>query len=411
PDTEYETRAQGMKAGVFGPYTDVIKFRTTPLRVAQCGQPTVLPTSTGKPIPFLTSGMVINARGMELQIVNASVADVDGWYKGTGRVSVPYLGGAVFNVKFDRIFIDADRNVTAGRIDFITKGVAAMVEQQLAGQQNRERERKQRANREQWKDVVFYEKIFKYDMPIISAVVGDNDAIVLYDQQNIQHINRDIATVLQEHPGKAVVIEDKNGEQYVVQKDKTTGKTTVTKVEGGGLRPSGNINLPNDVVEIVKKAIRSLRDQYSNSVIAQKNTQLVSQKSELKAIIDTNNKKFLPQANPATTEPQDFLFDLEEVAIAETFPENDFDSKSREIKKSELELNRMTLIRLLADNIDTREDYKMIASELIIDNLGVTDFVAAQKAKGVSEQEIVKNISTEIVNFVDQIFIDYSRSK
>ncbi|MFN7487019.1 MAG: fibronectin type III domain-containing protein, partial [Cyclobacteriaceae bacterium] len=27
PDTEYETRAQGMKAGVFGPYTDVIKFR------------------------------------------------------------------------------------------------------------------------------------------------------------------------------------------------------------------------------------------------------------------------------------------------------------------------------------------------------------------------------------------------
>ncbi|MFN7372105.1 MAG: hypothetical protein ACK5SK_07415, partial [Cyclobacteriaceae bacterium] len=256
-----------------------------------------------------------------------------------------------------------------------------------------------------------YEKIFKYDMPIISAVVGDNDAIVLYDQQNIQHINRDIATVLQEHPGKAVVIEDKNGEQYVVQKDKTTGKTTVTKVEGGGLRPSGNINLPNDVVEIVKKAIRSLRDQYSNSVIAQKNTQLVSQKSELKAIIDTNNKKFLPQANPATTEPQDFLFDLEEVAIAETFPENDFDSKSREIKKSELELNRMTLIRLLADNIDTREDYKMIASELIIDNLGVTDFVAAQKAKGVSEQEIVKNISTEIVNFVDQIFIDYSRSK
>jgi hypothetical protein len=53
----------------------------------------------------------------------------------------------------------------------------------------------------------------------------------------------------------------------------------------------------------------------------------------------------------------------------------------------------------------------MIASELIIDNLGVTDFVAAQKAKGVSEQEIVKNISTEIVNFVDQIFIDYSRSK
>ena len=145
------------------------------------------------------------------------------------------------------------------------------MEQQLAGQQNRERERKQRENREQWKDVVFYEKIFKYDMPIISAVVGDNDAIVLYDQQNIQHINRDIATVLQdlspealakgEHPGKAVVIEDKNGEQYVVQKDKTTGKTTVTKVEGGGLifGPDGKMLNEKELRKFDKFIIASLR--------------------------------------------------------------------------------------------------------------------------------------------------------
>ncbi len=40
--------------------------------------------------------------------------------------------------------------------------------------------------------------------------------------------------------------EDKNGEQYVVQKDKTTGKTTVTKVEGGGLSAGGNASASTD---------------------------------------------------------------------------------------------------------------------------------------------------------------------
>ncbi|MFN7748095.1 MAG: hypothetical protein ACK5OO_04040, partial [Cyclobacteriaceae bacterium] len=64
-----------------------------------------------------------------------------------------------------------------------------------------------------------------------------------------------------EHPGKAVVIEDKNGEQYVVQKDKTTGKTTVTKVEGGGLifGPDGKMLNEKELRKFDKFIIASLR--------------------------------------------------------------------------------------------------------------------------------------------------------
>src|SRR5688572_13622137 len=38
PDTEYETRVQVKRSGVFGPYSEIVKFRTMPPRVLQCGQ-------------------------------------------------------------------------------------------------------------------------------------------------------------------------------------------------------------------------------------------------------------------------------------------------------------------------------------------------------------------------------------
>jgi hypothetical protein len=49
-----------------------------------------------------------------------------------------------------------------------------------------------------------------------------------------------VPAILAKTPEKAVIIQDKNGDQYVVQKDKTTGATTVTRVEGGGLSPGGD---------------------------------------------------------------------------------------------------------------------------------------------------------------------------
>ncbi|MFN5073569.1 MAG: nucleic acid/nucleotide deaminase domain-containing protein, partial [Cyclobacteriaceae bacterium] len=94
--------------------------------------------------------------------------------------------------------------------------------------------------------------------------------------QNIQHINRDIATVLQdlspealakgEHPGKAVVIEDKNGEQYVVQKDKDTGQTTVTKVAGGGLNPGSNTTAQADPIK--DRIIVLILEQFEEEIAA-----------------------------------------------------------------------------------------------------------------------------------------------
>ncbi len=121
PDTGYEARVQGQVKGVYGPYSEVVTFRTPKTRVVACGENvSVAQLQQGKPLAFATPGMSIQARGMEVILEEVEHLPEDGFYKGTGRVSIHYLGGAAFAVKFDRIYIDEDRNVVSGRIDVLS---------------------------------------------------------------------------------------------------------------------------------------------------------------------------------------------------------------------------------------------------------------------------------------------------
>jgi hypothetical protein len=107
---------------------------------------------------------------MEMTLLTVAGAGQDGWYKGHGRISIPYLGGAAFTTKFDRIYINEDRNVVQGRIDFISKGVAAMAEDQLLAQQKRQQERLQQENRDTWAGTQFHDKIFLFDNLDIESI-------------------------------------------------------------------------------------------------------------------------------------------------------------------------------------------------------------------------------------------------
>ncbi len=121
PDTPYEARVQGQVKGVYGPYSEVVTFRTPKERVVACGENVpVGQLQQGKPLAFATPGMTIQARGMEVILEEVEHLPEDGFYKGRGRVSINYLGGAAFAVKFDRIYIDEDRNVVTGRIDVVS---------------------------------------------------------------------------------------------------------------------------------------------------------------------------------------------------------------------------------------------------------------------------------------------------
>src|SRR5687767_3085946 len=109
-----------------------------------------------------------------MTLVEVQHLSEDGYYKGIGKVAPKYLGGATFYVKFDHLFIDETRTVVGpDRIDFITQGVASMMQEQLAEQKQKQEDQQQKENQDQWADTEFHEDIFLYDQVVIDTVTVD----------------------------------------------------------------------------------------------------------------------------------------------------------------------------------------------------------------------------------------------
>jgi hypothetical protein len=120
-----------------------------------------------------------------------------------------------------------------------SEGLAKMIEEQLGAQKTRKQEKQQKANQEQWAGTDFYDKIIEFNYDIKDIEVDASGNLVITQENGQTVMDTSVPAILAKAPEKAVIIEDKNGDQYVVQKDKTTGATTVTRVEGGGLSPGG----------------------------------------------------------------------------------------------------------------------------------------------------------------------------
>jgi hypothetical protein len=116
-DVEYETRIQAKADGFFGPYSDVVKFKMPPHRVEQCGDENDEMPEADETRPLLSAigGMTIDVDGIDMMLTVVEPLG-SGWFKGVGKVTVPFLGGA-YGAKFDKLFIDADRVAGSGRID------------------------------------------------------------------------------------------------------------------------------------------------------------------------------------------------------------------------------------------------------------------------------------------------------
>jgi hypothetical protein len=114
-------------------------------------------------------------------------------------------------------------------------------------------EEKKQENRSKWTGTVFHNRIFEYSSIVIDTIaVSPAGVVEITDAQGQVTMNTEVAVILATTPEKAIIIEDKKGDQYVVQRDKASGQTSITKVDGGGLAidETGNI--------IDKKKLRKL---------------------------------------------------------------------------------------------------------------------------------------------------------
>jgi hypothetical protein len=403
PDTEYQARMQGVKSGNYGSYSELITFTTPAPKVVACGDASPVIESSGKALELLQTGMVLLAGDLEVVVEEAEPVSSVGWYKGTGRVVMPYLGGASLAVKFDRIFVDDQRQVTQGRIDVLTRGIDNMVSEQLAGQKQRQRDRQQEGNRKDWEGVEFYENVFKFEQVVISDVVVGSDGSVSINTFDNQRVDASAIVRTRTDNGanapieKAVVIEDKNGDQWVVTKD---GK--VTKVPGGGLPPI-NDKLSKEDLNILKIALKEIRKQYDENKVQSLLRKLSQEEGKLDDFI-RNQRKNLASNSTANNSNQSVYLGSDRKEI------NGVTQRGLEIgniyKQAEYEYNKATVLFLFSREANKNEDLQLIANGLKINNKRYAEYLIEQKGKNIDEKLMVAEVKKGIETLVEEIVVD-----
>jgi hypothetical protein len=400
PNTKYEVRVQPKIDGVYGPYSDIKEFQTLKPKQFQCGDKLDVVPESGNPLPFATVGMMVDVQGIIMTIKEVEGPFGAGLYNGKGEVSIPYFGGATFNVSFNQLYINENRMAVNGRIDFITKGVDAMIEEQLAAQKKREREEKQQENREQWKGTDFYSKIFYYDeIEIDSMYTNEEGHVIMVGADGKSYVNKDIPAILADAPEKSIIIEDKNGDQWVVQKN---GK--VTRVQGGGLSPTMDVVVSQEALDMVKEALTLLYNEHNEDRIATDRKQLEESEGLLDVYIEEYNSFVtrIESSGGIEADTVDFM-QVEIVEIAEPGVNGEFEDLSLAFKTNELNYNRGLLLHFLGNGENINKASELISLELKVGNLPVSEHVDKERRRNVSQDDILLNVKDAIVYFVNEI--------
>jgi hypothetical protein len=403
PDTGYETRVQGKKNGYLGGYSEVVQFRTPARRVVQCGQTdgADAPKEMGTPLLGAIKGSIVEADGIEVTLVEVLPLSEPGWHKGTGRINIPYLGGAVFPVQFERLYIREDRQVVGGRMDVVTQGVAALVEKQAANQARNNQEKIQEKNRAAWAGTNFYEKVFSYEQIVIDTLTVDrNGYLNITDKEGKTTVNAEVSQLLAAMPDRAILIQDQSGDQWVVQKDIASAKTTVTKVPGGGLSPHNLAAVDDAVLDLLKKALKELKKEYSAARIKDLEKQLDSKEKQWDQELANQDQKYgFATGTISTEEPgESVFFSWEDMEGSDIGSGNATD---RQYKTLELAFNEAQVIQMLAQEGKNEQVRKDMAAELMHEGQNIQAYIQAQQALRKTEAEILPSVKSSIISFVN----------
>jgi hypothetical protein len=403
PDTEYETRVQGKKGGYFGGYTDIVKFRTRPHKVAQCGDNTAMPFGDAtKPLNTVIKGTIVQLDDMEMVLLDV-VPLGGGWYKGIAKTSIPYFGGANFALQFDRLFIDENRVAGYGRVNYISKGIAEMLVQQSENAAVKAKEQIQKNNRAEWEGTVFYDKIIAYDNIAIDNITSEGIGYLnITDSEGNVTINAEVAQILLATPDQAIVIQDKNGDQFVVQKD--GDKTKITKVPGGGLLATGLVAISDESINIIKEAVRALRKEYDDAKIRSLGKDLEGQTESLDKYVQNKQKDY-----SGTTTPDDVEIissELELTTQASSGSNSEFDKISASFKQAEILYNRAIVIKWFSRDFNSKDAFTAIAQGLTINGQNADQYIQEQKQKGKTNEALVADVKQSILDYITVVLVE-----
>ena len=421
PNTEYQVQVQAHAGPILGPYSDIVKFKTPAIVPPQCGDPIPPIDASTDPLLTASSGMTIDVQGFEI-ILNEVQSSGQGLYSGKGiLLSGPYFGSATFHVTFKDIFINTSRIATKGRVDFVTKKLGDWIEKELEDQRKRELADQQEKNREDWKGTDFYSKEIVYDFVIDSIAVQDDGSLTITDANDKTYTNSEIAKILIDSPGKAVIIEDKNGNQWVVQKDVATGEVKITAAPGGGLSPTMDVVVSGEALEIVKQAVVELSIKYNKDKMVELAGEVEMKESLLTDHVDeyssgSSDDIDIPDGDGGDNPPANDDPSIQGEGVVKEGDEIDDEIHKilRELSELFYAVNREYRVGnvvselVLPDNIDGA--VKVIAQELKIDindkTMTVTEFIEQQKTLNMADKDIVRQVALKVEDLLGTLLME-----
>ncbi|MCC7453489.1 MAG: fibronectin type III domain-containing protein, partial [Crocinitomix sp.] len=203
PLTQYECRVKGIAGGAETEWSNTSTFTTQAQPNYACGS-TVLPASSPiiKPLDYLLISNIVSVGQFEMVVTAAEPLALAGHFAGTGKINVPFIG-LNLHVIYEDIFIDEDMVMRSGRVDVITDGIDAWLDDQA---------------------VIF-----------IDGIINQSGGFEFNDDSTVTVFFGDQSLTFEFIEGQPLVFEDESGLIYTVYSD-------------GRIEISGEITWDDDVL-------------------------------------------------------------------------------------------------------------------------------------------------------------------
>jgi hypothetical protein len=413
PSTAYQAQVQGKLGQYYGPFSAIKEFTTpAPTPPPGCGLP--IEYSTGlnqEPLPDAFPFMVIKCGKFEMLLDSVAPAGGAGYFTGSGRIfNIPFLGllqlvggmmgnqnsgfGTGLKVTFNNLYINKEREVTQGLIHAMSRSLDEW-EADFGQYYKEERDDRQRTkNREEFSWLDSSAVLLSFDK-VIKDVTYDNatGTVTITDENG----NTSTYPLKPEEKGHDVIIEGKDGNQWVIRKD----GTVVAVPPPGGLYPGMNRQVGTEEKNLLKLALQKLKGEY-DSLSAGITAGYEAARLARKTNTDNIARGFAGSnftENPNNTENDDLVF-LGEAEADESYVTADMQLE-QQYKAAERKLNKRRLVKLFVKAVDTDAELEMVARMLRVNNATLNDFIKQSKAAGKTDSYIVDEIKKAVSDHID----------
>lgn len=360
PQTTYEAQVVGiLPNGNEGPVSNTVTFITPAIPVYQCGQLSVAPSmQTFQPLTQATEGMIWQVGQFEMSVLTLqSTANNAGFYSGTGCIVMPL--GITVGCTFNGIQIGQDMRMYQGEVRAMSEGVGSWLNGWVSQQ-------------------------FQYDTSIIVNCIIDSvytnaagQVVVLCENGSTQIITVD--------PEGGILIVDPNGNQWVVNEN------GATYVDNGTILPFSTDPLSPEELDIMKRAMTLIRNEYTPSVVNQKQLSMALAQQQVQG--RTQQQAASLGTNNTSNNSDD---DATVIGFTWITPQNDNGNVlGKAFKTAQVDyLSARVLVAVSA--ADARdEDLAVVGNYLHVNNILFRSFVAQQTQAGRTPQQIAVDVAEQ----------------